>query len=168
MRLRQWQNRMMRFVLALILGLAALPALAQVWTHYPNTRFAYSLDIPPGFVGEGESANGDGQVFYVPNGLQELRAWGGLLGVATETFPEEATARLQSDMGEGWAITYQAGTPQWAVWSGMRNGYVLYQRMILLCDGQSYAAFRLTHPAADTGRMHGVVEGLVRSLRPEC
>jgi hypothetical protein len=159
---------MMRFVLALILSLSALPALAQVWSHYPNARFAYSIDIPPGFVGEGESANGDGQVFYVPNGLQELRVWGGHLGVTTETFPEEAAARLQSDMSGGWAITYQAGTPQWAVWSGMRNGSVLYQRMILLCNGSSYAAFTLTHPAADTGRMHGVVEGLVRSLRPEC
>ncbi len=158
----------MRFALVLILSLCTLPALAQVWSHYPNARFGYSVDIPPGFVGEGESGNGDGQIFYLPNGLQDLRVWGGLLGVTAETFPAEAAARMTRDINEGWAITYQAGTPQWAVWSGARGGYALYQRMILLCDGQSYAAFRLTHPAADTGRMHAVVEGLARSLRPEC
>lgn len=157
----------MRFVVTLLFCLFTLPALAQFWTHYANGRFGYSLDIPPGYEGEGESANGDGQVFYLPNGRQELLAWGGLLGVTAQTFPAEAASRLQSDMNDGWAITYQAGTPQWAVWSGTRGDLVLYQRMILLCDGASFAAFRLTHPLSEMARGQPVVEGLVRSLRAE-
>jgi hypothetical protein len=157
----------MRFVLVFVLCLLPLPALAQVWTHYANARFLYSLDIPPGYEGQGESGNGDGQVFYLPNQRHELLAWGGLLGVTAADLPGEAADRLRADSAAGWAITYQAGTPQWAVWSGTRGDLVLYQRMILLCDGASYAAFRLTHPSFDMARGQPLVEGLVRSLRAE-
>ncbi len=157
----------MRFAVPILFCLMSLPALAQVWTHYANARFAYSLDIPPLYEGQGESANGDGQIFYLPNGRHELLAWGGLLGVTASDLAGEATQRLSQDMAAGWAITYQAGTPQWAVWSGTRGDLILYQRMIMLCDGTSYAAFRLTHPTRDMARNQPIVEGLVRSLRAE-
>ena len=157
----------MRLVIAFLLTLAlSSPALAQYWTHYDNARFGYGIDVPPGFEGQGESDNGDGQVFYLPNGMQELTVWGGWLGVSADTLEGEAAGRSGSDMGAGWAISYSAATPQWATWSGTQGDSILYQRMILLCDGESYAAFRLTYPARDLAPMHSVLEGLVRSFVP--
>jgi hypothetical protein len=40
--------------------------------------------------------------------------------------------------------------------------------MILLCDRQSYAAFRLEYSTRDLASMNGVVDRLVGSLRGAC
>jgi hypothetical protein len=70
--------------------------------------------------------------------------------------------------GEGWNITYQAATPRWASFSGLNGSRILYQRMLLLCDGSSYAAFRAEYSVADRAEMDPVVERLVSSLRGTC
>lgn len=153
--------------LALVLALlTSAPAFAQVWSHYDNGRFGYGIDVPPGYVGQGESQNGDGQVFYLPDGLQGVTVWGGMLDSVPLAFETEATDRFVSDVQRGWTVTYQASTPQWATWSGTRANRVLYQRMILLCDEASYAAFRAEYEQRDLSKMHAVIEGLVRSFVP--
>lgn len=156
----------MRRIFTIALFLFVTPALAQYWTHYANARFGYELDIPPGFEGQGESDSGDGQIFYLPQSLQELTVWGGLLGVTAETFEGEAESRADAIMAAGWVISSASATPSWATLSGTRTNQALYQRMILLCDGESYAAFRITHPAKDLAAMSSVLEGLARSFAP--
>ncbi|MCS6759715.1 MAG: hypothetical protein MO852_12775 [Candidatus Devosia euplotis] len=66
----------MRFVLMTLFTLLALPAMAQNGERYDNARFSYSLSAPPGFVGQGESGNGDGQVFTLPGQPIALSVWG--------------------------------------------------------------------------------------------
>lgn len=153
----------MRLLVALVLCLAASPALGQFWGHYANARFGYEIDVPPGFVGQAESDNGDGQVFYDLGSEQGLTVWGGHL---LDSFEQEVADRLAYASAENWGISYQASTPQWASFSGQRDHRIFYQRMIALCDGTSYAAFRLEHNIGDLAQMQAVVEGLVRSFRP--
>ncbi len=147
--------------LVLLAALGPLPALAQYWSHYANARFGYELDIPPDFEGQGESDNGDGQVFLLPNGRQELRVWGGW---ALDGVEAEATGRIAADMDAGWAITSQAQSPDWAVWAGTRNGQGFVTRLIALCGSESYAVFRLEFPLPQMGSIAPIAEGITRSF----
>lgn len=155
----------MRFVLALLLSLLALPALAQGWGHYDNARFAYGVDIPPGFVGQGESANGDGQAFVLAGKPIDLRVWGGMLLGGLDA---EVAARMAEDADAGWGLTYQAVTPRWASWSGMSGGRIIYKRMVALCDGESFAAFSAEYSIADRVMMDAAMERMAGSLRGAC
>jgi hypothetical protein len=153
----------LRVVLLLLALLAVPPAWAQSWESYANARFGYAIAVPPGFLGVGEAANGDGQRFRSRDGTQSLAVWGGhSLDGGFE--PNVATA-LRAAADSGWTLSYERVTPRWASWSGSRNGIVLYTRHIALCDGARYAAFELTYPQRDLARMDAVVERLVGSLR---
>ena len=85
-----------------------------------------------------------------------------------ESFEEEVAQRMGWDQDEAWNITYQATTPRWASWSAIKGFRILYQRIVLLCDGTSYAAFRLEYTVTDASAMDPVVERLVGSLRGNC
>lgn len=154
--------RVMRLFLSLIFTLLALPAFAQGWDHYENGRFGYGIDIPPGFAAAGESDNGDGQAFSADGKPIDLLVWGGNL---MEGFEAEVAQRMAWDEEEAWNITYQATTPRWASWSAIKGFRILYQRLVLLCDGASYAAFRAEYSVTDSAEMNPVVEKLVQSLR---
>lgn len=154
----------MRTVLLILFALLTTPALAQGWQTYDNARFGYSIDIPPAFSGQGESDNGDGQAFAAEGKPIDLLVWG---GYALEGFDAEIAQRMVWDTEEAWNITYQATTPRWASWSAIKGFRIVYQRMVLLCDGSSYAAFRAEYSVTDSAEMDPVIERLVRSLRGE-
>jgi hypothetical protein len=150
--------------LLLLIGLALLatPALAQQWDRYDNARYGYSSAVPPDYLGHGESDNGDGQVFENTAQAQKLTVWGGPL---PDDFDAEVVKRMSYADRDGWNISYQATTPQWASFSGLMAGRIFYTRMIALCDRVSYAALTLTYSTRQAADMKPVVERLVESLR---
>jgi hypothetical protein len=149
----------MRWLLALFL-LLPLPALAA-GDHYVNVRYGYAIDVPSGFVGQGESDNGDGQVFRTPTAT--LTVYGG--NVMEADFEAEVRGREGYATGDGWNLTYQVSTPRNASWSGARGGRILYARMIALCGGAQFAAFELEYSKADLAKFNPIVDSLVGSLR---
>ena len=154
----------MRCILALFTLLILVPAAsAQDWEAYENARFGYAIDLPPGFSGSGEPANGDGQVFFSADGTQLLRVHG---GNALDGFEEAVEGAMEAARDIGWTLTYERVTPSWASFSGTRNGLITYARAIALCGGEQYASFQLDYPERDLDRMHAVVERLVASLEP--
>lgn len=156
----------MRTLALLLFALFATPSFAQGWEQYGNVRFGYTIDIPSGFGPGTESDNGDGASFYNARGAQGLLVWGSTL---LEDFEGEAASAMDYAIAEnGWNITYQAVTPRWASFSGIRGSRVLYQRMVLLCDGSSYAAFRAEYSVADVSDMDPVIKHMVQSLRGRC
>lgn len=152
----------MRTALALVLLFLAAPAWAQYWTPYENARFGYEIDAPPGFEGNGESANGDGQIFFHPGAAQSLTVWGGHF---FEGFESEAAAALDAARTDNWAIQSQSSTPHWAEFAAQRDDRMLRQRMIALCDGDSYAAFRFEFNKGDLAALEPVLAGLQRSFK---
>jgi len=152
----------MRFALTLILALFALPAFAQGWDRYDNARFDYGLDIPPDFTVQGESDNDDGRTYAARGKPTYLLVWGGHL---LDGFEAEVAQRMAWDEEEAWNVTYQATTPRWASWSAIKGFRILYQRLVLLCDGTSYAAFRAEYSVTDSAEMDPVIDRLVQSLR---
>jgi hypothetical protein len=159
---------MRTLIFALLLALLVGPASAQDWGRYDNDLYGYSVAIPPDYLGQGESGNGDGQEFQRRRGAQRLTIWGGLLGVLNESFEAEVNWHMEQDEAGAWNVTYQAVTPEWASFSAIKGSRILYQRMILLCDRQSYAALRLEYSTRDLASMNAVVDKLVGSLRAAC
>jgi len=149
----------MRRLIALLL-LLPLPALAT-GQHYANVRYGYALDVPSGFVGQGESDNADGQVFKTPSAT--LTVYGS--NVMAADFEAEVRGREDDAASDGWALTYQVSTPRNASWSGVRGGRVLYVRMIALCGGTKLAAFELQYSKVDLQKFNLIVDGLVASLK---
>jgi hypothetical protein len=155
----------MRLVVAAIIFAAALSsALAQELEGYENIRYGYRLDIPPGYSGEGEADNGDGQVFRPKDGTQELRVFGRTLMVPE--FERAANDSIIYHTNEGWNVSYKRVTPSWASYSGTRNGMVLYVRMIPICGEDQTVSAELTYPERDMAAMDDVVELVVDTLKP--
>lgn len=152
----------MRAALTLVLLVLASPAWAQYWTPYENARFGYEIDAPPGFEGNGESANGDGQAFYNTGAAQGLTVWAGLF---LEGFEAEAAAALDAARADNWTIQSQSSTPHWAEFVAQRDERMLRQRMIMLCDGDSYATLRLEFNRGDLADLEPIIAGLQRSFK---
>ena len=154
----------MRPLLIALFILLAMPAAAQADDGYANARFGYSISVPDGFVVTDESDNGDGRSFYKAQGAQGLLVWGANL---QEDFESEVAAAQDYAMAEnGLKLTYTASTPRWASFSGTSGSRLIYQRMVLLCDGTSYAAFRIQYSQTDIAAMNATIDRLVQSLKP--
>lgn len=157
-----------RILVALIGAMMAVPPLAAVaagWGHYVNVRFAYAIDIPPGFSDVAEAENSNGGVSASADGKAELRAWGGYL-VDTD-FKLEIAERVRSDTSEGWTISYDHRTGKTASWSGSKDGRVFYARAMKGCDDAAIY-FRLEYDRADLESYNDIVGRLVKSLHPTC
>lgn len=152
-------------IVALLLAIAiVLPVQAAGWGHYINPRFGYAVDVPEGFAGQGESANGDGQEFTTPTAT--LTVFGQyILEDIAKDFETAAKNQEQLDVQDGWGISYAVSTPNRASYSGVKSGRVLYVRMISLC-GPAFAEFRLEYSKADVARFNPIVDRLVGSLKP--
>ena len=150
----------MRLILALLL-LMVTPAVAAEWGRYENARFGYSIDVPPGFVAQPEADNGDGRVFRTPTA--SLTVFGS--NIVEADFEAAVRQRQAYAADDGWAITYQATTPDKASYSGKNGAHILYARMIVLCGGTQFAMFELEYFAADLQKFDPVVSRLVPSLK---
>jgi hypothetical protein len=146
----------------LLIALLASPAFAaNGWDIYFNQRYGYATAVPPGFAGEGEPDDHDGQVFKGPGGAT-LTVWGGYIGAGWDN---EVGQRLDDLKANGWTITYQSITPSWASVSGTRGQAVIYMREISGCSGANYATFQLQYRSTEINAMNPVVERLVKGLK---
>ena len=144
-----------------LIALIAAPAFAQSPGRYEDAQSGYSIALPEGFVAQENSSHG--QSFYRARGAQAVTVWGGDVVAGFEA--TVADAMDQASVTNGWNISDQAVTPRWAEFRAVKGSRMLFQRMVLLCDGARYAAFRAEYSAADVTEMDGVVDRLVQSLR---
>ena len=151
----------MRMSLALVLCLLAVPAVAEEWDSYANDRFGYRIPVPPGFVGEGESDNSDGQTFtgVAQNGT--LTVWA---SHGSGNFAMDALAEGNGLGQDAWHVTTQVIRPIEARFSAIKGIRVLREAMMLLCDGNAIAIFRLDYPVTASADMEPVFKRLVRGF----
>ena len=159
------RSRFLFLLLCLATSVAPLPVVAGGWGRYDNARFAYAIDLPPGFSDVAEAENSDGGVSRSADGKAELRVWGGYLVV--NAFKGEIAERVRSDQAEGWAISYDRRTAKAASWSGSRGDRIFYARAMKGCDDAAIY-FRLEYDRADLDAFDSVVGRLVKSLHPTC
>ena len=154
----------MRLVIIFCAALIALPAFAQGWDVYRSARFAYRSSIPPGYSGNGESDNGDGQVFDNPGTMQTLTVWGAYM--LEESFEAEVAASIGYAEQDGFNISFQTVTPEWASFSGVMGDRQFIRRMILLCDRESTASFTLQFSSREAADIKDVAQRLAQDFRP--
>jgi hypothetical protein len=152
-------------LIATILAVLPFDAGAADWSRYDNARFAYAIDIPPGFSRVAEADNSDGGVSTSADGKAELRIWGAYL--VDSDFKSEIAGRVESDRSEGWAISYDRRTAKSASWSGSKGARIAYSRAVKGCDGAAIY-FRIEYDRADMDGYSDIVGRLVKSLRPTC
>ena len=157
----------MRTMLFVLFALVSSSAMAQDWGHYANPRFGFSVDVPPQFELDQSSDNGDGTSYYRAQGAAHLYVWGANMLEPEFTTEVEQAIAYSAGPDEGGTVTYQAITPEWASFSGLKSGQIFYQRMVLLCDRSSWAAFRLEYSIQDS-RMDPVISRLIASLKGNC
>ena len=154
----------MRTLLALFL--LSSSAIAAEWSSYTNARFGVTIDVPPEFVNDvPEPANGDGLTFHSADGKAELLVWGNNL--VDEDFRADGQLRLKGETDDGWSIFYAAGVPGdgWQVYSGTRDGRLLYMKSISSCKNTQALHFRLEYPEAQKNDFDPVVAHLAKSLK---
>ena len=114
-------------------------------------------------MGDGETAQGDGQSFRSTDGTQSLLVLG---GTSFDDIESLGTRHMRYDAMEGWAVTIDGSTPGWVAYSGSRNGMVLKVRLIPICPRWQYARLELSYPERDAARMSPLIERLFASFRP--
>ncbi|PYE49963.1 hypothetical protein [Deinococcus yavapaiensis] len=136
--------------------LFALMTAALVPSSYCNARFAYCLTAPSFLVGQGESDNGDGQVFLDRRRAVKLTVWGDLNALGDTLGKRyERAARTSASR----RVTYKTLRSSWFVVSGTEGGRVFYQRTMLDAPRNVYATFLLEYPIGDK-----TAEAAIRSL----
>jgi hypothetical protein len=139
------------FLSALVSLLVVAAPTPEGWSTYANERYGYSIGIPAGLKGQGESGNGDGQEFQDASGAARLKVWASLV-VELEGEPEGKTnlawqrrTTLARWSKEGIRVTYQPKGKGWWVLSGEdAKGRVLYLKQWEK-DGVVYG-FEWSHP----------------------
>jgi len=149
---------------AVLLALATLPLAAGDWGHYVNGRFGFAIDVPPHFVAQGESDNGDGDRFTTPTA--ELRAFAGYIFKGEQTLETEASFARDAWTEDGYALTYQVTTPRFAVMSGKKGARIVYERLVAICGGEAFMGYSVEYSVADIKTFEPIIDRLTASLTP--
>lgn len=150
-------------IFVLLIGITS-SALAASWSHYANSRFGYSVDIPPGFSQVVESENGDGGSSSSPDERSELLVWGSYITEAD--FTAEVAWRINQDVAGGWNISYDKRTRKSAIWSGSKGDRIFYARALPGCQGVA-VYFRIEYPRRELTAYDSIIERLVKSQRAD-
>ncbi|WP_246696499.1 hypothetical protein [Mesorhizobium sp. SARCC-RB16n] len=135
------------------------PLSAQEWQAFGIKHFGFVFDVPPGFVltqrsDEGAAFEGKNKAF--------LAVWGARLGKAS--FTTEIEHRMAVNENDGWKLTYKRVEPQWASYSGLKDGQILYVRAIKVC-GDRAALFTVNYSRDEKLPYDPIIIRMVRSLR---
>jgi len=131
------------------------------YATYANARFKYSISYPAGLlIPQGESENGDGQVFKEkgPSSV-EMRVYGGY-NVSHETL-RSRYAELTRKWSNG--ITYKVLRRDWFVVSAMVNGKSHYQKTIL--RGDVFKTFEIEYDAVRGSTYNDVTDRIAKSFK---
>lgn len=126
-------------------------------SRYVNARFGYSICVPAGLVGQGESDNGDGQRFEAADGAV-LLAYG-----SANALNETLAARRASLVERLGPASYRSAGKGWFVISGRAGATTYYARVAL--RGEVFSSFELTYPNAAAARWDAVAAELSRCFK---
>ena len=144
-----------------IVSLAALFGSTARAQPYFNDRFGYKVDLPLSFEIVNAADNGDGLSLQTPDGSARLLVFGA--NIPESGFAAEVARRKQLDAHDGWDITYTKSGPNWASYSGLKGGKVIYNRAISLCDDTA-GYFSIQYPAVQRKQYDTVVTKLTKTL----
>lgn len=146
---------------ALAVGQISFAVPQTNYKTYANARFKYSISYPADLlVPQGESENGDGQVFKEKGASSvEMRVWGAY-NVLNETI-RSRYAELTRKWSNG--VTYKVIRKDWFVVSAMVNGKIHYQKTIL--RGDTFKTFEIEYDAVRGSTYNNVTDRVSKSFK---
>jgi hypothetical protein len=129
---------------------------------YSNARFGYSISYPAGIlIPQGESDNGDGQIFRSSDGKAEMRAFG-RYNVQNETLRSAFNAAVAGEGGSGREVTYKLLRGNFYVVSGRQNGKIFYEKTML--KGDTFKTFMIEYDESERATYDSITSRIVRSF----
>jgi len=156
----------MRIVALWLVGVAALPASAGQWLIYNNARYGTIADIPAhGFTARPPSQNGDGRSWISDDGRGQILVFGDLV-VTADTLKAYRQEILGYARDDGLNIVYSAAKKNWFVYSGLIDGDIVYEKVLLTtgCDPMIGNHVYLRYPASQKAAYDAVVRHVAASL----
>ncbi|MBZ9747685.1 hypothetical protein LB516_20790 [Mesorhizobium sp. CO1-1-7] len=146
----------------LSLGAMMIPTTllgAAQWEGFGIKHLGFVFDVPPGFAlaqrtDQGAAFEGRHKAF--------LAVWGAQLGKAS--FRTEIEHRIAVNENDGWKVTYKRVTPQWASYSGVKEGQILYVRAIKICRNRA-ALFTVNYARTEKVPYDPLIIRMVKSLK---
>ena len=126
---------------------------------YANARYGYSISYPADLLEpQGESDNGDGQVFK--NSDAEMRVYGSN-SVLDETL-EKQYRKLLKNYGK--SIAYKTFREKFFVVSAIRNDKIFYQKTFENSDGV-FITFEIEYKKSERAKYDKAVTKIVKSFK---
>jgi hypothetical protein len=143
------------------LQLTLVSAQAKYQT-YANARFGYSISYPAGIlIPQGESDNGDGQIFRSRDGKAEMRVFG-RYNVQNETLRGAFNAAVTGEGGSGREVTYKLLKGNFYVVSGRQNGKIFYEKTML--KGDTFKTFMMKYDESESATYNSITSRVSRSF----
>jgi len=153
---------------AVFFGTAALGGEAGEagWQPYANARFGTAAEVPAGALTPLPPAeNGDGQAWLSADGATGLRVFGAFWSAADESWDGYRQTWRRSLQEDGVIVTYAPEREDWFVFSGVKDGEVVYLRVERSARCPDIAHHMLiTYPAAQKPARDPWTERLGHSL----
>ena len=146
---------------AVVFGQIVFASPQNNYKTYANARFKYSISYPVDLlIPQGESDNGDGQVFREKSGSSvEMRVYGEY-NVRNENLRSRYTELIRK-----WSngVTYKVIRQDWFVVSAMVNGKIHYQKTIL--RGDTFKTFEIEYDAVRGSTYNDVTDRISKSFK---
>lgn len=152
-------SKLVRYKIALLASLLTITAhAADSYTPYENGRFGFRVDVPTNlFSPQGESDNGDGQIFSYKDGIAEMRAYGGWL--MEPDIPCSASSIFDQETAN---TTYSHSKGRVSVASGHTGNNIFYVKTIRTSD--RCLNLVITYPSQDRATFDAIVKRVSRSF----
>ena len=128
---------------------------------YGNARFGYSISYPSDLLTpQGESDNGDGQIFSGTGGAAEMRVFGSNMLLKGSLLKEYNA--IVSEHGSG--VAYKTYRINFFVVSALNDGKIFYQKTIAKPNG-SFITFMIEYDESKRGVYDKAVTKMVNSFK---
>ena len=148
-------------MLAVAVSQTAFAIPQDNYQTYTNARFKYSISYPADLlIPQGESENGDGQVFREKSSSSvEMRVYGGY-NVLNETL-RSRYEKLTREWSNG--VTYKVIRRDWFVVSAMVSGKIHYQKTIF--RGNTFKTFQIEYDAVRGSTYNDLTDRIAKSFK---
>ena len=125
---------------------------------YDNDRFGFHVSVPRDFSPQGESDNGDGQVFLSADGRAEIRAYGSWLMEPEITCTAEA-----AHADDAAHISYRRQIGDTSFVSGTVDDRIFYTKVIRASD--RCLTLSMQYPSKENQAYDAVVQSIATSFK---
>ena len=131
-------------------------------TAYTNSRYGFSLTLPPGHLSIVEPENGDGVTVTYPNDMV-LKAYGSMAPLALST---DCKSMFEEAKGEFSEVTYARLNEKqnWFAVSGYRGENIGYTKQFI--GKTSSYAVKMLYPRENVKMFNAFVRAVVDSFTP--